>query len=166
VQAGPEPTECGDEDNIQGFAPFTATFTNTTTGATGFLWDFGDGTTSTEQAPTHLYANNGQYQVSLTVFFGNGCQLKLNIAAVQVDKTRLVPNVFTPNNDGLNDTFAPRVTCLPTDLKIFNRWGKLVYEQPNYQNTWAGENLSDGIYYYQLTSSRGQIWKGWVEIIR
>ncbi|PIQ22401.1 MAG: hypothetical protein COW65_03395, partial [Cytophagales bacterium CG18_big_fil_WC_8_21_14_2_50_42_9] len=72
----------------------------------------------------------------------------------------------TPNNDGLNDTFVPRITCLPTDLKIFNRWGKLVYEQKNYQNTWRGEGIADGIYYYQLTSSKGQIWKGWVEIIR
>lgn len=166
VRAGAVPTECGDETNIQGFAPFTASFTNNTTGATSYLWDFGDGTTSTEVTPAHLYANPGQYEVNLNIFYGNGCTLNQKIAAVLVDESRLVPNIFTPNNDGLNDTFRPRITCLPTDLKIFNRWGQMVYEKQNYQNTWRGENLADGIYYYQLTSTKGQIWKGWVEIVR
>ncbi|KAA5545057.1 DUF7948 domain-containing protein [Adhaeribacter rhizoryzae] len=166
VQAAAVPTECGTATQLQGFAPFTASFTNTTTGATGYLWDFGDGSTSTETLPTHQYANEGNYEVTLTVFFGNNCRLQRPIASVQVEKKQLVPNVFTPNNDGLNDTFIPRITCLPTDLKIFNRWGKQVYEQKNYQNNWGGEGLTDGIYYYQLTSTKGQIWKGWVEIIR
>ena len=166
VQASAVPTECGTENQIQGYAPFTASFTNTTTGATSYLWDFGDGTTATDASPSHQYVKDGFYEVNLTVFFGNGCRLKRQIASVQVDKKQLVPNVFTPNNDGLNDTFIPRITCLPTDLKIFNRWGKQVYAQQNYQNNWGGEGLSDGIYYYQLTSTKGQIWKGWVEIIR
>ncbi|GEO05617.1 hypothetical protein AAE02nite_32810 [Adhaeribacter aerolatus] len=166
VRASAVPTECGTETQLQGFAPFTASFTNTTTGATGYLWDFGDGSTSAEAVPTHQYTSEGSYDVTLTVYFGNNCSLKRPIAAVQVEKKQMVPNVFTPNNDGLNDTFVPRVTCLPTDLKIFNRWGKQVYEQKNYQNNWGGTGLSDGIYYYQLTSTKGQIWKGWVEIIR
>ncbi|MDB5263363.1 MAG: hypothetical protein JWQ14_2646 [Adhaeribacter sp.] len=166
VQAAAVPTECGTENQIQGYAPFTANFTNTTTGATGYQWDFGDGATATEAAPAHAYQQEGFYEVTLTVFYGNGCRLTRKIAAVQVEKKQLVPNVFTPNHDGLNDTFIPRITCLPIDLKIFNRWGKQVYAQPNYQNNWGGEGLSDGIYYYQLTSTKGQIWKGWVEIIR
>jgi gliding motility-associated-like protein len=166
VKAAAEPTDCGTETSIQGFAPFKANFTNTTTGATSYLWEFGDGTTSTEVAPAHTFANPGAYVVDLTIFYGNNCQIKKKITAVQVEKEKMVPNIFTPNQDGLNDTFVPRVTCLPTDLKIFNRWGKQVYEQKNYQNTWNGDNLTDGIYYYQLTSSKGEVWKGWVEIVR
>ena len=166
IKAAAEPTECGTDINIEGFIPFTANFTNATTGATGFLWEFGDGATSTEATPSHEYTKTGQYEVSLTAYYGQGCSVTQKVVAVQADKNKMVPNVFTPNNDGLNDTFVPRITCLPTDLRIFNRWGKLVYEQQNYQNTWRGEGISDGIYYYQLTSSKGQIWKGWVEIIR
>ena len=166
IKAAAKPTECGTGISIEGFIPFTANFTNATTGATGFLWDFGDGATSKEATPSHEYTTIGQYEVSLTAYYGEGCKVTRKVVAVQADKNKLVPNVFTPNNDGLNDTFVPRITCLPTDLKIFNRWGKLVYEQKNYQNTWRGEGIADGIYYYQLTSSKGQIWKGWVEIIR
>jgi gliding motility-associated-like protein len=166
IKAGAVPTECGTETSIQGFAPFTARFTNTSTGATSYLWEFGDGTTSTEAAPSHEYTRDGTYEVSLTAFFGNGCRVKQRLVSVTVEKKQMVPNIFTPNSDGLNDTFVPRITCLPTDLKIFNRWGQQVYEHKNYQNTWGGEGLSDGVYYYQLTSTKGQIWKGWVEIIR
>ncbi|MGV3505047.1 MAG: gliding motility-associated C-terminal domain-containing protein [Adhaeribacter sp.] len=167
VQAAAVPTECGSATSIQGFAPFTASFTNTTTGATSYLWEFGDGATSTEATPSHQYTANGNYEVYLTCFYGTGgCRVRQKIAVAQVDKKEMIPNVFTPNGDGLNETFVPRVTCLSTDLKIFNRWGKLVFEQKNYQNDWAGHQVADGIYYYQLTSAKGQIWKGWVEIIR
>ena len=166
IKAAAEPTECGTDISIEGFIPFTANFTNATTGATGYLWEFGDGATSREATPTHEYTQTGQYEVSLTAYYGQGCSVTQKVVAVRADKNKLVPNVFTPNNDGLNDTFVPRITCLPTDLRIFNRWGKLVYEQKNYQNTWRGEGITDGIYYYQLTSTKGQIWKGWVEIIR
>ncbi|HEY0978745.1 MAG TPA: PKD domain-containing protein, partial [Flavobacteriales bacterium] len=46
--------------------PYSWTFTNTTTGATSYSWDFGDGGTSTETSPTHVYAGNGDYTVCLT----------------------------------------------------------------------------------------------------
>jgi gliding motility-associated-like protein len=166
INAAAVPTECGSPTNIQGFAPFTATFTNTTTGATAYLWEFGDGGTATEATPSHQYTKDGNYEVYLTAFYGNGCRVRQKIALAQVDKNGLVPNIITPNGDRVNDTFVPRITCLPIDLKIFNRWGKLVYEQQSYQNDWGGQNITDGIYYYQLTSAKGQIWKGWVEIIR
>ncbi|WP_026462490.1 T9SS C-terminal target domain-containing protein [Adhaeribacter aquaticus] len=166
ITAAAVPTECGTPTNIQGFAPFTANFTNTTKGATGYLWDFGDGTTSSEQVPAHQYLKEGTYEVTLTVFFGNICKASQLVAVVVVEKSQSIPNIFTPNRDGVNDTFAPRITCLPTDLRIFNRWGNLVYEQKNYQNNWGGENLTDGIYFYQLTSTKGETWKGWIEIVR
>ncbi|MBS1729352.1 MAG: PKD domain-containing protein [Bacteroidetes bacterium] len=55
--------------------PFTVNFTNTTKGnAVSFLWDFGDGTTSTEINPTHTYTKNGDFTVSLTATNSNGCQ--------------------------------------------------------------------------------------------
>jgi gliding motility-associated-like protein len=166
LNAAAVPTECGGPGSIQGFAPFTATFTNASTGASAYLWEFGDGGTSSEAIPSHQYTKDGNYEIYLTCFYGNGCRVRQRIAIAQVDKKEMIPNVFTPNGDGVNETFVPRVTCLSTDLKIFNRWGKLVYEQKNYQHDWGGQQVTDGIYYYQLTSAKGQIWKGWVEIIR
>jgi gliding motility-associated-like protein len=150
----------------RGFAPHKASFTNGTSGASGYLWEFGDGTTSTDPVPSHLYTREGEYEVFLTAFYGNNCRVRQRVTVVAVEKAQQLPNVFTPNGDGLNDTFSPRVSCLPVDLKVFNRWGKLVYEQANYQNTWAGDSQAEGVYYYLLTSPTGQTWKGWVEIIR
>ncbi|QNF32771.1 gliding motility-associated C-terminal domain-containing protein [Adhaeribacter swui] len=166
IAASAEPTECGSATELRGYAPFTAKFLNATTGATGYLWDFGDGTTSTEAVPSHEYTQDGNFEVKLTVFFGGNCEMTSLITRVITDKKQLIPNVFTPNGDGKNDTFVPGVTCLPTDLKVFNRWGQLVYNQKNYQNTWDGKDLPEGIYFYHLTNSKGNNWKGWVEIVR
>ena len=67
-------------------------------------------------------------------------------------------NIFTPNNDGINDLFVPiNLNQYPNPhLLIFNRWGELVYENSNYQNDWSGthyksgEELKEGIYYYLI----------------
>jgi PKD repeat protein len=53
--------------------PFTATFTDLSVNAVSWLWDFGDGTTSTQQHPVHVYANPGSYNVSLTITTAQGC---------------------------------------------------------------------------------------------
>jgi gliding motility-associated-like protein len=166
VAAAAAPTDCSTANLVPGMAPYTPRFTNTTAGATGFLWDFGDGNTSTEPVPTHTYALPGLFQVSLTSFYGNGCSLKVPVTTIDVKQQRPVPNIITPNEDGLNDTFSLSLTCLPIDLKIFNRYGKLIFEKVNYQNTWKGDNLANGTYYYLITTSNGLAWKGWVEINR
>jgi len=166
IVASAEPTECGSAAELRGYAPLTAKFINTSTGATGYLWDFGDGDTSNEPVPNHIYTKDGNFKVTLTVYFGDNCQITQEITTVITDKKQLIPNIFTPNGDGKNDTFVPGITCLPTDLKVFNRWGQVVYNQKNYQNTWDGKDLPEGIYYYQLTTTQGNNWKGWVEIIR
>ena len=67
-------------------------------------------------------------------------------------------NIFTPNNDGINDFFIPiNLNQYPNPhVLIFNRWGKLVYENLNYQNDWSGthyksgQELKEGIYYYLI----------------
>ena len=160
------PTECSTPSTTQAYAPFQATFTNQTKDATVFLWDFGDGETSNEEVPSHLYAKVGRFKVTLTAYYGNECSQTKEITEVVILKKQDIPNVFTPNRDGLNDTFVPNITCLSVNLKVFSRSGKLVFEQANYQNTRDGGNLPDGVYYYQLTTVKGTSWKGWVEIIR
>jgi gliding motility-associated-like protein len=84
-----------------------------------------------------------------------------------IEEETLIPNIITPNGDGLNDTFAPRALgALIVNLKIYNRWGQVIYQQDDYKDTWNGGNLSAGTYYYLLTSATGKAWKGWVEISR
>ncbi|AEI48754.1 gliding motility-associated C-terminal domain-containing protein [Runella slithyformis] len=79
-----------------------------------------------------------------------------------------VPNVFTPNGDGLNDLFViDNITLIPWKLEVYNRWGNRVYMNNNYDNSWDGRDLVYGIYYYQLSSEVVQHkLKGWVQILR
>ena len=106
----------------------------------------------------------GTYEI--TVRDDNGCTL-LFTQEVDYDETIFVPNIFTPNDDGVNETFTIR--NLPTDgnivLIVSNRWGKIVYEDQNYQNNWTGGDNSDGTYFYRLKIN-DIVYNGWVEIRR
>lgn len=105
-----------------------------------------------------------EYTVYVT---DSGCA---NSGTIQLDCSPFlyIPNVFTPNNDNVNDQF--RIQNLnPTiwRLEVHNRWGKQVYISEPYENNWDGSGLPDGIYYYQLTNTKeNRKQKGWMEIIR
>ncbi|QPH40143.1 gliding motility-associated C-terminal domain-containing protein [Pedobacter endophyticus] len=84
-----------------------------------------------------------------------------------------IPNLFTPNGDGINDVFEIRGISLfsQNDLVIVNRWGNEVYKSKNYQNSWSGEGLNEGTYYYLLrvketASAPWQVFKGYITLIR
>ena len=93
----------------------------------------------------------------------NGCLLKLE---TEVGRTLYIPNIFTPNGDGKNDTFF--ISNLPetgAKLRIYDRWGVLSYKSFYYENDWDGKNQPDGLYYYELDTPT-KIYKGWVQIVR
>jgi gliding motility-associated-like protein len=97
-----------------------------------------------------------------------GCQVTLEFD-LGFDNTLVIPNVFTPNDDGFNDDFD--IINLPAEgsqLVVSNRSGKIVYESDNYtiDNLWDGGEVNDGIYFYVLSTPDGEEYKGWVEIWR
>lgn len=69
-----------------------------------------------------------------------------------------IPNIFSPNDDGINDTFLPYNDCgstlLSYELKVFSRWGRLVFETTSMDQGWngqaKGENLPAETYVYCL----------------
>ncbi|WP_339870323.1 isopeptide-forming domain-containing fimbrial protein, partial [uncultured Algoriphagus sp.] len=84
-----------------------------------------------------------------------------------------IPNVFTPNGDGINDAWVIKGLqefFQQNELLIVNRWGVEVYRMDNYQNDWDGDNLNGGTYFYQfqLTDSQGvsHTMTGYVTIIK
>lgn len=97
-----------------------------------------------------------------------GCQQADSIRVNVVDCPGTIPNVFTPNKDGINDTFfIDGIELTPWRLEIYNRWGMRVYKSDFYQNDWKGDGLTTGTYYYMLSSNLLQkSYKGWVTIIR
>ena len=94
----------------------------------------------------------------------------------------VLPNVFTPNNDGKNDVFQPmRCPRFVTEVQfiVYNRWGAKVYESTGPTLAWDGKGtdgteLPSGLYYYQATvryavvdkNAPPQVLKGWVQILR
>lgn len=82
-----------------------------------------------------------------------------------------IPNVFTPNGDGVNDYFEiESLDVFPeNEIMIFNRWGNMVYQSRNYKNDWTAYNLNEGTYYYVLRVQIGGKWttfKGYITLIR
>ncbi len=146
-------------------------FINTSQGGNSWLWKFGDGTSSTTENPNHTYTEDGEYPVWLIVTSDKGCiDSVLYYANVIVDEIE-VPNVITPNGDGANDKFEIKnIDKLESSyLRIYNRWGTLIYSSKNYKNDWDGDGAADGVYFWHLdykTYFRESTEKGTLTIIR
>ena len=98
-----------------------------------------------------------------------GCEITID-AEITLDPSVFVPNIFTPNDDNVNDTFE--VMNLPLTgqhkLIVSNRWGNEVFKSSDYRdgNFWNASDAADGIYFYRLQVDGGETYTGWVEIIR
>ncbi len=101
----------------------------------------------------------------------NRDNIKVELLIAIIENPVFIPNAFTPNGDGVNDVFIIRglESYNQADLSVFNRWGNEVYRNTNYKNTWDGNNLNEGTYYYKLSMKKGddvQVYTGWILIKR
>jgi hypothetical protein len=126
-------------------------FVNTSSAGTGFTWDFGDGTTTDEENPSHAFPNPGTYVVLLTGFDDKGCGTTYQYP-VEVQEL-FVTNAITPNHDGDNDQLFVEPFLYPASLKILNRWGQEVFYSSHYQNDFTGADLAAGVYFFELKIS-------------
>lgn len=147
-------SNCSEESIIE--------FRNLSPDEINFEWDFGDGTTSIEKNPLHKYADFGVYNVRLTSQDADCVVDKFE--AVTYEEF-FVPNVFTPNNDHINEHFEIRKN-IDVSLKVFDRSGKEIYSAFNYKNDWRGDNHPSGVYFYELTFPNGESCNSWVQILR
>ena len=135
-------------------------FIDQSIGAVQWNWSFGDGNSSTEQNPLHIYNGPGTYYVELLVTSGDGCTSSISYTVVIQDNLYIyVPNAFTPDGNGINDVFIPVVSGVRADdyeLLIFDRWGGLVFETDKIYEGWDGTfadsdtDVQDGIYVWKL----------------
>lgn len=77
-----------------------------------------------------------------------------------------VYNIITPNLDSFNEYYELHESLLGAALFVFNRWGNLVYSSTQYNNTWNGENLASGVYYYMISHECLGKFVGTLSIIR
>jgi gliding motility-associated-like protein len=149
-------------------------------------WNFGDpnsggSNTSMSLNPSHSFSNVGTYTVSALVEFQcytDTLELTLTLVdcpqdppAVIPDSPLLVPNVISPNNDGLNDLFEIDNLQENTEVIILNRWGNVVFSSTNYQNNWdgkdtSGKELADGVYTYKYKTKDAKIGHGFLHLVR
>lgn len=84
----------------------------------------------------------------------------------------VIPNLITPNGDDKNEVLVIKEDMTGQDLfegatlEVYNRWGQAVYKNSNYDNTWGGEDCTEGTYFYILDTGCGdEEYKGWIRII-
>ena len=120
---------------------FEVKFKNLSTGNyKDVFWDFGDSGTSTDSVPTHKYAKEGTYTVTLRVKDLDGCIVSLTKTIVITDYYLKFPNVFTPNKDGINDYFFPKMLYI-SEIHVFivNKYGEVLYESKDLEDKgWDG----------------------------
>ena len=125
---------------------------------TSWEWDFGDGVMSNEQNPSHVYNYPGLYYVWLTIEDENGCTHKtMKTINVLEEYFSYSPNAFSPNGDGVNDTFQPILTDIDFntyELNVFNRWGDIIFKTDDYMKSWDGtfngEPMIGGVYTFKI----------------
>lgn len=125
---------------------------------TAYRWNTG------AQTPTLAVTTPGRYSVEIEQ--GRFCPQVIEYE-VKLAKDFKLPNIMTVNGDKLNSVLKIPGSYGTPQLRIFNRWGRLVYETNAYHNDWAATDQPAGVYYYLLSQPSCSInLKGWVEIVR
>ncbi|HYV94240.1 MAG TPA: PKD domain-containing protein [Chitinophagales bacterium] len=119
----------------------TYDFVNHSQYATTYQWDFGDGSSSTEENPQHHYSTLDTFEVTLIACNGYCCDtIKIgNIIVVSYDEIYF-PSAFSPDNDGQNDFFHElgQLGIVTLHYSVYNRWGQVVFETNAIDGKWDG----------------------------
>jgi len=123
-----------------------------------------------------IITNAGNYTIIASDEYG--CQKIFNTNITQQNCAECIvyiPTAFTPNNDGLNDVFRPKLDCFPASfhIKIFDRWGGKIFESTDINKGWdgsySGKKMSPGAYVYfidyKTISGRAKTIKGMLTLI-
>ena len=118
-------------------------FSNLSQGAVSYNWDFNDGTSSTQDHPLHLFpADGGGFTVCLISDNAFTCpDTVCKFVLVNSDPMIFVPNTFTPNGDGRNETFRPVLNGFEGwnyRFIVFDRWGMEIFDTTEREEAWDG----------------------------
>ena len=135
-------------------------FNDHSSGAYHCNWNFGDAllTSSQLKNPTFTYTKAGSYKVNLLVSNEEGCTDSIShIMIIESDFTIYIPNAFSPDEDGLNDFFAPKgINFEAFEMEIYNRWGERIYHTTEIDKPWDGrakgvaEISKQDVYVYKI----------------
>ncbi len=156
----PVPTAQFSSDVNSGIAPLTVNFTNTSSNATSYDWNFGNGNevnTFDLSNVSNSFNNPGAYAVWLVAtngFCSDSISTLINVNEAG-QPILIVPNVLTPNGDGTNDEwFIYTENIAELEVIIINRWGNEITKIDGVTGTWDGKtsngaDVTDGTYFYK-----------------
>ena len=144
-------------NTTSGDAPLTVDFINQGI-SSALIWDFGDGSSSRENAPTHTFDKAGNYVVTLTTKNSSGSESdRVTIEVKPISDILNIPNIFTPNGDGENDMFFFEMKNINSiGVVIYSqKEGGLVYQWNSLDGNWNGKKMSgddapEGVYLYSI----------------
>jgi len=118
-------------------------FTDRSTGAVLYFWNFGDGSadsTSTLKNPSHYYKDAGTYTVTLANTNSEGCSdTTYKIITILPEFHFYFPNAFTPNGDDHNSFFRGYGVGIKSyRMRIFDRWGEVIFDTSDINKGWDG----------------------------
>lgn len=125
-------------------------------GAQFWQYDFGDFGSSVDQNPTHTYADTGWFDVQQIVINNYGCSDTIVVPLhVEAEFTYFLPNAFTPNGNGNNETFQGYGEGIDEfTMYIFDRWGNLLFETHDQNQGWDGTSggikCQQDVYVYRV----------------
>lgn len=182
IRVEPSPTADFTYDPTEGLNSFNRTvdFTDLSTGAEHWNWQFDQFGTSIQRNPTFTFPDTGVVFVRLIVTHPEGCQDSLTkIIDIRPEIRWYMPNAFTPNGDGVNDGFFGKgflEGMSSFHMTIWNRWGERVFNTTDPREQWNGraDNTGGmspaGVYVYQVnfTGPRGEPFefKGYATLVR
>ncbi len=132
-----------------------AEFTDESEHALEWNWNLGDGTLTTTTDPVHTYTEPGTYDIILTVVNGECEDVAFGQVKVEPIVTFYIPSAFTPNEDGVNETFfGTGESIRKYNMKISDRWGQLLFESNDpdfhWDGTFKGKQVEAGVYVYEF----------------
>lgn len=168
VAINPLPKFTLSDDCFENKYTVTAALNDNSTGLNGisYAWSGPNNYTNSQNPIEITGLPKGVYSLTTTDSFG--CKFTQEISVAQTICS--IPKGLSPNGDGNNDSFD--LSGFDIDnLKIFNRYGMIVYEKGNYLNEWKGQDyngnvLPSGTYYYQVVLNNGKTETGWVYLQR
>jgi len=131
-------------------------FINQSIGAVSYYWEFDNNEFSTEVNPSTTYYTEGEVTVMLVAENQAGClDTAYHTYYVNPEMLFFVPNAFTPNGDGNNDYFfGDGVGVKDYEMRIFNRWGEMIFISYNRRETWDGRvngiMAPNGVYVWKV----------------
>ncbi|WP_443944462.1 gliding motility-associated C-terminal domain-containing protein [Pedobacter sp. AW1-32] len=145
--------------NMKFAVPAPINFINSSANADFYEWDFGDGQTSSEIHPRHIYTQNGIFKIKLTAFSNNGCfnSVVIGDLLIKDDAAVFTLNAFSPNGDGVNDELVVGITNLKKyRISIYNRYGTELFASNDIYQNWKGTHKNTdvhvGVYYYVINA--------------